>query len=937
MANIKALATAATKKYWSAAVGGLLQKASAQWASGLPTSGISPVKSVSPVWTGAMAPSWMAPLKTVTGKTIAWGASASQGTTTGNNALRAWASAWIIQKPTATTGTAPSATWFNEFAQKKATPTATEPTATGFNEFAQGKAKVEPTPTETPVETSTGEASTIPPATTPGGEPAVNEEDVTPPDYVGQDVVLSQAEYMQKSKQEEEFAKSQRWINQQINDLTWEMEQIQSSETISKAQDGLNNLKQNLAYLWSQGQPGLSSVKLNAVSKQLSDAENTFQKIKKLEANKDAIRQLGKQYDSATFEKQMKDLHDDLDNKVNSSIQEALNWLSSAEIAGKIDTVEEVEQLKGTLFQNLDKAIAWKIVANASDRKMIIDRYNQTIATTEAFVKNKGIVNKDTSEAMWYYVDGNGNPMLGTNGQPIPTPTKAPMDPIFDKASGNLISFSTGKDWSLQTTVQKVFEPVSEDAQWKPDGNGGFYRTGSGWVLEKMWWSWGWKVVTITSADGTARSMMQMPDGTLKEIDVWWTAQYQWPEYTPADPEVFQKVLQEVSSIPAWSKWWQCGSFVNNYLQKMGIARLFKDPIDVKKAVKNSDTPTIGSVAIMDSPNQPQYWHVGIVTAINDDWSLTIQQSNAGWNETVFTSKAVVNSDGTMTITWASGKGYTTKSYWYFDPTQAPQQGQSAKTQQFADLWLDEGTIQRINKMVPNAQPDDVMTAQGIVDWSLDLTKVSSMKWGERLKMTSLAKAIDPTFDMKQYPERQKVQLDFSASWKSWQQITAASTVIEHMEEYKKLLQANKNWDYKQANKIMNRFANETWNPNLTSLQVVANTVGDELATFYNIGAESWKEVKAEDFKSDLSTLQGEKSVEMQTTLMKSRLKNMNKAYKSTMWKENDRINEIMNPGPARSDKPYNIPLTGWATSAQQPPAQYSNINTSTFKSSFAQ
>jgi hypothetical protein len=45
-----------------------------------------------------------------------------------------------------------------------------------------------------------------------------------------------------------------------------------------------------------------------------------------------------------------------------------------------MDTVEDVERLRGTLFQNLDKAISGKVIANATDRKMIIDRYNQVIA-----------------------------------------------------------------------------------------------------------------------------------------------------------------------------------------------------------------------------------------------------------------------------------------------------------------------------------------------------------------------------------------------------------------------------------------------------------------------------------------------------------------------------------------------------------------------------
>jgi surface antigen len=56
----------------------------------------------------------------------------------------------------------------------------------------------------------------------------------------------------------------------------------------------------------------------------------------------------------------------------------------------------------------------------------------------------------------------------------------------------------------------------------------------------------------------------------------------------------------------------------------MGLGRLFIDPIDAKKTVKNSEIPTVGSVAIFDWSNNPnatlaqqKYGHVGIVTAVN--------------------------------------------------------------------------------------------------------------------------------------------------------------------------------------------------------------------------------------------------------------------------------------------------------------------------------
>jgi len=83
------------------------------------------------------------------------------------------------------------------------------------------------------------ESAPTPQVTDVNWQPTTSDAEVTPPDYVGQDIALSQAEYMQKSKEEEEFARNQRSIQTQVDTLTGEMSQLQSSETIRKTQDDL--------------------------------------------------------------------------------------------------------------------------------------------------------------------------------------------------------------------------------------------------------------------------------------------------------------------------------------------------------------------------------------------------------------------------------------------------------------------------------------------------------------------------------------------------------------------------------------------------------------------------------------------------------------------------------------------------------------------------
>lgn len=156
----------------------------------------------------------------------------------------------------------------------------------------------------------------------------------------------------------------------------------------------------------------------------------------------------------------------------------------------------------------------------------------------------------------------------------------------------------------------------------------------------------------------------------------WWTATWVSSTYTgkpiPAvAPQTVQQSVQRVTQqYTVWSKWWQCGSFVNNYLQNMWLGRMFVDPIDKKAQLSNSQTPTVWSVAIMDSPSSPKYGHVAIVTKVNPDWSFQTIESNKAWEEKVFTR--------TMKA-WSA-------TYGFFDPTKWMSTGMQSNAQ----LWIDD-------------------------------------------------------------------------------------------------------------------------------------------------------------------------------------------------------------------------------------------------------
>ena len=131
---------------------------------------------------------------------------------------------------------------------------------------------------------------------------------------------------------------------------------------------------------------------------------------------------------------------------------------------------------------------------------------------------------------------------------------------------------------------------------------------------------WGWRVFDTQTG--------QMVDPT---------------SYAYQQQQTQQKLTSYLDQYEVWDKWWQCGSFVNNYLQTMGIWRIFKNSRQSKKDLKNSDTPTVWSIAIIDTTARQKkawqvdkdwqpFWHVGIVVWVNQDWTLQVVDSNYSTN-----------------------------------------------------------------------------------------------------------------------------------------------------------------------------------------------------------------------------------------------------------------------------------------------------------------
>ncbi len=147
------------------------------------------------------------------------------------------------------------------------------------------------------------------------------------------------------------------------------------------------------------------------------------------------------------------------------------------------------------------------------------------------------------------------------------------------------------------------------------------------------------------------------------------------------------------------------------------------------------------------------------------------------------------------------------------------------------------------------------------------------------------------------FSNQNKTKLAF-ATGKYGQQIAAAATAMDHMEDYKTLLEENGNTQIPAVNDAWNRLKTAFGLSGPVKLNVLANTVGDELAGAYNINTGGGKEVKAADFASKLSPDQGTGGVATQIKLLKQKLQETNdNQYKPIMNQDNKQIMDIINRG----------------------------------------
>lgn len=198
--------------------------------------------------------------------------------------------------------------------------------------------------------------------------------------------------------------------------------------------------------------------------------------------------------------------------------------------------------------------------------------------------------------------------------------------------------------YTPQQTMQAIMNSADFQAMQQAANGSNEYAISGNYIYNKNTWEY----QQLWSDDNWAISWDYKINKTTWETvalnwgNVWWnnyvTAQTVDGQTYWVSEKTYNGLVDFYNSHQTWTQWWQCGKFVNDYLESIGVWRIFTDPITDKQAQINTPEwykPQVWDVVIMDSPTSKKYGHVAIVTAVDGD-KITTLESNKKWEEQVF-------------------------------------------------------------------------------------------------------------------------------------------------------------------------------------------------------------------------------------------------------------------------------------------------------------
>lgn len=685
----------------------------------------------------------------------------------------------------------------------------------------------------------------------------------------GQDVAKAYANYMRDfntAKTRAELDEANRlkleWIVEEAN-------VIQESQTLRKAKQSINKLKQSVAYLWTWWVPWKSQTALNWVQNQIKEGNTTYQELVKLQWLAKSARAMWYESKALKYEQQMEDLNTKLNDDIDKTIQWAFNSLIEADNNWKLDTLEEIEAFRVKMLTDLDSSITGIADANIAQRQYLIERFDNIVKEEQTKAKNKWVVNKEMSMVQGFYVDWNWDPIISsTTGKRIEIPAEAPIDPVFDAKTGRLITFTTDANWQIQANVDQVIDSPTFEEQTiqnyaKLFANGKLDI----WDLQGMWlWqelitdiisqsAW----ITPTPAEMTPIQKAQY-DLDLKKF--WFeVAKFNlenkgattWEAIVQTNPQS----IVDFSTSKRWRTNLQCWEFTNDYIQQVTWTKWWMwDTWESKvNAINNiwvSDEPQVWWVFIYNKW-WSKVWHTWIIQSVNPDWSITTLEANRAGSKTWWPAEQVTYSAETL------------KKWFTFSDKISEPLTWLTKTQK-ADLK----TARTDMESDPQYKAYRTLANQ-VKDLEWIRKRISSWKDTPQDQIqiiTSFAKVLDPTSVVR--------EAEFEINKKYWQSwVESALQSAKHYWDWSWVL--TEKWRKILAESLSNRYnsINSEYNQVLRSAKD-------------NIEFNLWRPISDKEFETLTQTKFIKEPVKAETTIktdIKAPIKNRIAEIRKAKWK----------------------------------------------------
>lgn len=285
--------------------------------------------------------------------------------------------------------------------------------------------------------------------------------------------------YTNEVNANKDFLDKQNTINQETAKLNNQNAEIARQQTMRAEEKSVRDLAQNVWFLWSQGRPVQSTWMMNAYADAINESNQKLSEIRTIQDNMRSMQELWIEFDANQYTEQIRRLNQDLKDKTWQVFQDAINAYNAEERAWMIDSPSKMLKLQQEILARADFSVAWFVQKNLDDIRVMNDNITSHIeavkveaaqaevlrkeqAQTQAeFVKNQNTVNKDMSQALWHYVNGNGQALTTTEWAIIPFAKDMP-NPSYDPNTWVAVVRQADAQGNPVPVIQQI-APMSQD------------------------------------------------------------------------------------------------------------------------------------------------------------------------------------------------------------------------------------------------------------------------------------------------------------------------------------------------------------------------------------------------------------------------------------------------------------------------------------------